>query len=417
MVVNLALAVLAGFGLDNLLRRGLSKPKWLSLSGLGLTLLLTLVAGWGFRDRLQSWSQAHWPDLYHRLLAAFLDKGYTVDPIQQERLLLGWATWLTAPVFLLLLNIIAAFILFGLFAARRIQARTFSWLLIAAISLDLLAAGGTTINPTRPATWWHQLSAGGQFVLENLGEARVFPLGMGSEQLAVSHLGQYFPSVYRIRSAGGHGSSLMLARLSLFLQNAHPVQAIQVLGVRYLLTEGQLGADAAATYPLAYNDQHAFVYENKAPLPRAFLVHEVIQVATPAEALAHFEGVTFDPRRTVVLEAPAGIAPPEPPSANSLAAITTENPQQVEIEVNAAAAGYLVLLDTFYPGWISTVDGQTTPIYPANVIGRAVFVPAGQHTVQFYYWPVSFRLGLWLSAFMVLLLIVANFNRPQRIRT
>jgi uncharacterized membrane protein YfhO len=74
----------------------------------------------------------------------------------------------------------------------------------------------------------------------------------------------------------------------------------------------------------------------------------------------------------------------------------------VEIETSLTDDGYLILLDTFYPGWLATVDGQPTPIYRANYIGRAVFLPAGEHTVHFQYHPLSFRLGVWVTLGMLM---------------
>ena len=406
MVVNLALAILAGFGLETILQRGLSKRSLAVIVGSSLILIIGVGLIWIFRADLQHWSQASWSDFHQKLLTAFVSRGFTIDPIYQDRLLLGWMPVLTGPVFLFITNVVVTIFICSLFTTRKISGGTFNLLIIAAISADLIAAGGTTVNPTQPASWWHQLSGGGQYVLENVGQARVFPLGMGSERLTTSHLGQYFPSVYRVRSAGGHGSSLMLARTSAFLQNAHPVQAIRVLGVRYLLTEGQMGADVAATYPLAYSDEDSYVYENRTPLPRALMVHQTIQVDTPQAALAYFEKANLDPRQTVVLETESHLPPAAQSSAGSSATIINETPQHLEIEVNAAADGYLVLLDTFYPGWVARIDNQTTPIYRANYIARAVFVPSGRHIVQFEYRPLSFRIGVWLSLAMLLLLVV-----------
>jgi hypothetical protein len=416
MVVNLALAILAGFGLETLRARGLSRSQWLALVITSLLILVSLAFIWIFGADLARWSNDYWSEGNHKLLAAFLDKGYTLDPRYQSRLLLGWAAFLIVPVFLLVANVLGAMILFSLLASHKISTLSFSWLVVLLLSLDLMAAGGTTINPTQPIHWWGQLSGGGQYILAHLGEARVFPLGMGSEKATVTHLGQYFPSVYRVRSAGGHGSSLMLERLRTFLQQAHPVQAIQLLGVRYLLTEGQMGADVASTYPIAYGDDNAFIYENKDPLPRVFVVHEAIRVDTPTTALDYFKGVNTNPSQTVVLETVEPL-PPASLATGSQAVIARENPQRIEIAVKAAAAGYVVLLDTFYPGWTATLDGQLTQIYPANVIGRAVFVPAGQHTVVFEYRPLTFRVGLWLSAGMwvVLTLTIIKFRLDKAV--
>ncbi len=406
MVVNLALAILAGFGLETLLKKGLSRLKFMALLMASLSIIAGLGLMWLFRTDLQSLSGNNWSSFYHKLLDIFFDTGFTANPVYQDRLLLGRLVGLIGPVFLLIINIIVAAALFALFAARKMTATTFSLAIILALSFDLIAAGGTVINPIQPDNWWHQLSGGAQYVLDNVGQARVFPLGMGSERATVSHLGQYFPSVYRVRSAGGHGSSLMLNRTSVFLDKAHPVQAVRALGVKYLLTEGQMGADAAATFPIAYSDQDSVVYENQTPLPRAFVVHEVIQVNTPNQAMGYFQNIDLDPRRTVVLETADNIPSPSEAATGSAAAIVNETPLRVEIEVNADGAGYLVLLDTFYPGWVARVDGQPSSIYRANYIGRAVFVPLGRHIVEFKYRPLSFMIGAWLSLIMLTILTV-----------
>jgi hypothetical protein len=416
MVVNLGLAMLAGIGMEALLDRRISRHAVYYLLLFGLLLIAGLTVIWFFRTELLWWS-SNLSGTVGKLSEAFLNKSFDPNPTYwQDRLLAGWVAGLRTPAILLVANILAAALLFFLFAARRIKATTFAGLTILALSLDLAIAGGTTVNPTKPADWWWQLSGGAQYVLDNLEEERVFPLGMGSEELTVSHLGQYFPSVYAVRSAGGHGSSLRIRRYGTFLQEAHPVQAIQVVGARYLLAEGYIGEDAAATYPIVYADDHSIVHENKNPLPRAFVVHQAVQVETAADALAAFQNRDIDPRQTVIIEADSGIPLPATveDSSRSLATVTNENPQFLEIETSLTGDGYLVLLDTYYPGWVATVDDQQTPIYRANYIGRAIFVPAGEHVVRFKYEPWSFKLGLWLSLLLLLVIIATIIIRIRR---
>jgi hypothetical protein len=416
MVVNLALAVLAGFGMQQFLQKGLSRRQLAAILLWCGFLAVALGLSWMFREDLVNLSR-NWSEFYQKSLAVLLDGGYSINPIYRHRLLMSWLIGLTVPVFLLVTNLVITAIIFTLYATHKISASTFSTLLIIGLSLDLIAAGGTTINPTQPDSWWHQLSGGAQYVLDHVEDERVFPLGMGSEKLTVSHLGQYFPSVYRVRSAGGHGSSLMLHRIHEFLDKAHPVQAIRLLGVRYVLTEGRMGEDAAATYPIAYSDDASYVYENQAPTPRVFVVHEVIGVDTPAKALAYFETANLDPLQTAVLETKAELPRPEPAPARSTATIARETTQALEIEVDAAADGYLVLLDTYYPGWVAQVDGATTSIHRANYVGRAVFVPAGSHTVTFEYRPFSFALGVGLALLGLLSLTGLTVSHTRRVRT
>jgi uncharacterized membrane protein YfhO len=42
-----------------------------------------------------------------------------------------------------------------------------------------------------------------------------------------------------------------------------------------------------------------------------------------------------------------------------------------------------------YPGWVAEIDRRTVPILRANVLFRAVEVPAGSHRVVFRFAPFS----------------------------
>ena len=81
------------------------------------------------------------------------------------------------------------------------------------------------------------------------------------------------------------------------------------------------------------------------------------------------------------------------------------------IETDSTAPAYLVLSDTFDPGWSATVGGQPVPIRPAYLAFRAVYLPQGKHTVVFTYRPAGFVLGLWLSGCGILLGCFSGFGR------
>ena len=80
-----------------------------------------------------------------------------------------------------------------------------------------------------------------------------------------------------------------------------------------------------------------------------------------------------------------------------------------------AAAGTLVLADTFYPGWKARVDGVDAPIVRADAMFRAVGVPAGARQVVFVYAPASVRSGLMVSAASLLLAALLAVPRRRRV--
>jgi hypothetical protein len=59
------------------------------------------------------------------------------------------------------------------------------------------------------------------------------------------------------------------------------------------------------------------------------------------------------------------------PAATGTARILRQDPERIEIDVTASGPGYLVLADTFFPGWQATVDRLSAPIHPADLLLRA----------------------------------------------
>ncbi|MCY4246408.1 MAG: YfhO family protein [Chloroflexi bacterium] len=78
-------------------------------------------------------------------------------------------------------------------------------------------------------------------------------------------------------------------------------------------------------------------------------------------------------------------------------AFTAYEATRVTLQVNAPAPAYLVLADAWYPGWTATVNGEATPVYRANIMFRAVAVPAGESLVVFQFEPQLWRAALYLG--------------------
>ncbi len=140
------------------------------------------------------------------------------------------------------------------------------------------------------------------------------------------------------------------------------------------------------------------VYRLRESSPRAYFVKGAERVRDHQEALLRFLDPKFPYREAVILEEPGASASSEGAGPADVRITRYEN-RRVVCSVSAENAGYLVLLDSYYPGWRAEVDGNRVDILRANYAFRAVRVGAGTHQVVFSYVPTSFYLGLGLTTF------------------
>lgn len=106
---------------------------------------------------------------------------------------------------------------------------------------------------------------------------------------------------------------------------------------------------------------------------------------------------------TALIESPLvtrTTAPRTPPPA--IPATTTDHgPDAVSVDVTTPHAGWLVLTDSWSPGWEATVNGKDVTIALANRAQRAVPVPAGTSHVEFVYRPLGWPWAPILSVLFV----------------
>jgi uncharacterized membrane protein YfhO len=101
----------------------------------------------------------------------------------------------------------------------------------------------------------------------------------------------------------------------------------------------------------------------------------------------------------VLLEQDPGPLPPSSPAvAGESVSIVSYRPEEVVIDADVAAPGFVVLTDQQYPGWQAEVDGISVPILRVNYLFRAVPVTTGRHRIVFRYVPRSLYWGLALTA-------------------
>ena len=157
------------------------------------------------------------------------------------------------------------------------------------------------------------------------------------------------------------------------------------------------------------------VYRHTKALPHAYMVGEYRVVKDSKKRLQYLSSSVFDPRREVVLERePEGRYAPVYPGKGSDVRIVSYSEEDIIIELGEHRGGFLVLSDTYYPGWRAYIDGLEQEILQANHVFRALEVPPGARQLVFSYEPESFAMGIWTSAgTMGLLALMFFWGRGQ----
>lgn len=199
----------------------------------------------------------------------------------------------------------------------------------------------------------------------------------------------YHAGIFDPLTVGKYGEFLELVDR---LPQEQALKLLGLLNVRYIVE------------PTSPESPEVRLWENPYFLPRVRLAYQAISVPK-GEELKTLSAPDFDPRIVLLSDAAAtaSLTPGEKDTVTDLhygAGI-------VKIKCVLEKGGYLVLSETFYPGWRVWVNARPVPLLRAYHTLMAVKLEGGEHEVVFRFDPTSFKLGLGLT--IGALMFVASF--------
>jgi len=144
------------------------------------------------------------------------------------------------------------------------------------------------------------------------------------------------------------------------------------------------------------------------PRPFALVTYRQFIARDDTHALELLHDPSINPRQTVILDRDPGVLSVDRPSTP--AQVTLFEPERVVIEADIALDGVLSVALVDYPGWHATIDGNTVNIIRAYGAMSAVPLTAGEHTVEFVYDPLSYRIGAVISIAAWLSISIASLG-------
>jgi hypothetical protein len=388
-LVSLFLALLAGIGLDQLLKSPKS-PRWLLffplclgilLPGLGLLIHQSAAKGlegfWG-----------HWFTTLHWLVkdVASMDAASRGKYALESGFQASRSLWISGGIFLLM-----AFLLkLKNWKPKAIYA-------LVALSILELFFFARANRPTFELSLFHQkIDALRDFYSKFRGDYRVY--GTGSASLLTGGFEIW------------EDEPMVLGRYGRFVCESQGISENRLFSVSPVF---QKFPAQLALLRLKYR---VFIDENPIrispfpfkPLPRMLLMNDWAVEPDRQNILKALYSPKFNPGRKVYLETDPGF-PPRP--GRNRGKVNWRDLSTEEIEINAEVQKDCILLitDNYSRGWhivsLPGLDSFLPPILPGDTFLTAVPLKAGKHHFLLEYKPLAFEAGKWVSIASLILYV------------
>lgn len=290
----------------------------------------------------------------------------------------------------------------------RIRDRRPALIVIGVVALDLISAH-FALNPVLPAEVYHAPNPAADAIKADGLSGRVFyfdedelALKFGTYLAQTKQFAGYGPNdlthwlnfretllpnlamIDGVASANNF-DSLIVGRYQTLLDQINAASFDEARALLNRLNVAYILSPRSLDLPIAARTLDATIYRNDQVWPRAWI----------ASDLADFAGDLSSNKASI----------------QSL----TDSGNTVTIRAASPFDGYLILADTYYPGWQASVDGTPTPIEVANTAFRAVKLAAGDHTIEFRYEPASVKIGALITVVcgVIVLIGLAATRRTQ----
>jgi hypothetical protein len=210
-----------------------------------------------------------------------------------------------------------------------------------------------------------------------------------------------YPSVFGIASVPGYDAALPSTLASLWLRGQREGAALfRLLGVNYAVLPST-SKDLPGLVPMLDLMPGARLYRVSDSLPRVYWTEAATVAPDSVAQDALFAPEVLAGRRIILAPTPAvpaDVALARPGQENSgVCRLTAFANTRVEASCEGKTPGFVVFLEQFDPGWSATLDGQSAPLLRANLVMRAVPVPAGTHHLVLVFAPHGLKVGILLS--------------------
>ena len=130
-------------------------------------------------------------------------------------------------------------------------------------------------------------------------------------------------------------------------------------------------------------------------------------------------GVVGEKRQCIFIESEPTCGSEKLPNVRREFEVVRAGVNTIVVQVKQGGEGWLVLMDTWYPGWAARIDGEPAEIVRAEYLFKSVCVPEGPHQVVFEYQPgwINYTLPVSIGSFVVIIgMLFVPFKKLRETR-
>lgn len=397
VIIIFAMPLLGMLGLENLLKQGWGKSVQkkliipVVLTG-GFCLVLALTGGFGSFFRPEELQLPAW----------------FTNALRQDRVALlrsdAWRSfWFIAVAGALLFSVLK----------KWINPTIFAWVLVVLVAFDLGFISRRYLTPEsyirKRDTSFFLATEADQEIARDKGVYRVYNLQSPFQEARTS---------YHHQSLGGYHGAKMRRYQDLYdsgISKDHNalIQDAQTGAINF---EKYTILNLLNTRYIVYGPARGNIIVNPSAYGNAWYVRDVERVNSPSEEIVITCSIV-DKERAVVDDSQFKIEDFEFDSAATIQ-LTEQKPAYLRYESESSVNGFAVFSEIFYPkGWRAVIDGKAVEILRSNYVLRALHVPAGKHSIEFFFEPEPYIIGNKItqaSSWLVLLIVIGCLGGSMR---
>jgi hypothetical protein len=130
-----------------------------------------------------------------------------------------------------------------------------------------------------------------------------------------------------------------------------------------------------------------YLYENLQVLPPFYFASSThfLREGALGDNFKLLTSAEIDPTKTTFIECDTCRDKPFVKDLEKKVTLVTRDASHAVFHTESSTAEWLVLSNTFVPGWHATIDGKLAQIYYANYVYQAIEIEPGKHIVSFSY--------------------------------